>query len=265
MARRIPTNPRKSASQKRSRVTVETLLDATARVLTRQGYDRASTNRIAATAGMSVGSLYQYFPNKEALVAALVARHNREMLELLGEALKEVAALDLASAMRELVRATVDAHLVDPALHRIFADQVPRMGQLAEIEALQRETFLLIRAYLEERRNEISVSDLDSATSIVVTTVEALTHEFVIHKPDALDGDRDRFIDEVTRLVVGYLRPGGSKRRHPDRSRAPRLRAGQAPRGEAEGPFLVRLSTKRGPSTTPPSGSFARNDGGKAR
>jgi AcrR family transcriptional regulator len=208
MARAIPTAPRKSASQKRSQATVQTLLDATARVLTRQGYDRASTNRIAATAGVSVGSLYQYFPNKEALVAALVARHNQEMLELLRDALEKVASLDLAAAMRELVRATVDAHLVDPALHRIFAEQVPRMGQLAEIEALQRETFLLIRAYLEERRSEIAVRDLDSATSICVTAVEALTHEFVIDKPDAPCRDRDRFVEEVTRLIVGYLRPG---------------------------------------------------------
>jgi AcrR family transcriptional regulator len=208
MARAIPTTPRKSATQKRSQVTVEALLDATARVLTREGYDRASTNRIAATAGVSVGSLYQYFPNKEALVAALVARHNREMLELLRHALKEVASLDLATAMREMVKATVDAHLVDSALHRIFAEQVPRMGQLAKIEDLQRETFLLVRAYAEERRNEISVRDLDSATFICVTTVEALTHEFVINKPDALDGDRERFIDEVTRLIVGYLQPG---------------------------------------------------------
>lgn len=212
MARAIPTTPRKSASQKRSQATVETLLDATARVLTKEGYDRASTNRIAAKAGVSVGSLYQYFPNKEALVATLVARHNREMLQLLRDALEKVASLDLATAMRELVRATVDAHLVDPALHRIFAEQVPRMGQLAKIEALQRETFLLIRAYLEERRHEISVADLDSATSICVTTVEALTHEFVIDKPDAPDGDRDWFIDEVTRLIVGYLRPGRASR-----------------------------------------------------
>lgn len=208
MARAIPTIPRKSASQKRSRATVETLLDATARVLTREGYDRASTNRIAAVAGVSVGSLYQYFPNKEALVAALVARHNREMLQLLRDALEKVASFDLAAAMRELVRATVDAHLVDPALHRIFADQVPRMGQLAKIEALQREAFLLLRAYLEERRSEISVQDLDSATAICVTTVEALIHEFVIDRPEAPEGDRDRFIDEVTRLIVGYLRPG---------------------------------------------------------
>ena len=186
---------------------VETLLDATARVLVREGYDRASTNRIAAVAGVSVGSLYQYFPNKEALVAALVARHNRETLQLVRDALKKVTSSDLKTAMRELVKAAVDAHLVDPALHRIFADQVPRMGQLAKIEALQREAFLLVRTYLEERRDEISVRDLDATTSICVTTVEALTHEFVINKPDALAGDRERFIDEVTRLMVGYLMP----------------------------------------------------------
>ena len=208
MARAIPTNPRKSASQERSRATVQALLDATARVLTQEGYDRASTNRIAATAGVSVGSLYQYFPNKEALVAALVARHNREMLDLLREALKEVASLDLATAIAKLVRAAVDAHRVDPALHRVFDEQVPRMGQLAKIEALQGETFQLVRSYLEKRRNEISVRDLDSTTSILVTTVEALTHQFVIHRPGAHDRDRDRFIDEVTRLVVGYLQPG---------------------------------------------------------
>jgi AcrR family transcriptional regulator len=207
MARTVPTNPRKSASQQRSRATVEALLDATARVLVKAGYDRASTNRIAATAGVSVGSLYQYFPNKEALVAALVARHNREMLDLLRDALREVASLDLATAIAKLVRAAVDAHRVDPALHRVFDEQVPRMGQLAKIEALEGETFRLVRSYLEERRNEISVRDLDSATSILVTTVEALTHQFVIHRADAPDRDRGRFIDEVTRLVVGYLQP----------------------------------------------------------
>lgn len=225
MARAIPTIPRKSASQKRSRAMVETLLDATARVLTREGYDRASTNRIAAVAGVSVGSLYQYFPNKEALVAALVARHNREILQLIRNALKEVASRDLATAMRALVKAAVDAHLVDSALHRIFAEQVPRMGQLAKIEALQRETFLLIRAYLEERRDEISVRDLDSATFICVTTAEALTHEYVINKPDALVDDRERFIDEVTRLLLGYLMPDATPRAGPRRPAAARVRS----------------------------------------
>ena len=204
---------------------VETLLDATARVLTREGYDRASTNRIAAVAGVSVGSLYQYFPNKEALVAALVARHNREILQLIRNAMKEVASRDLATAMRALVKAAVDAHLVDSALHRIFAEQVPRMGQLAKIEALQRETFLLIRAYLEERRDEILGPRSRFATFICVTTAEALTHEYVINKPDALADDRERFIDEVARLLMGYLTPGSTPRAGPRRPAAGRARS----------------------------------------
>ena len=72
------SNPRKSASQQRSRLTVDALLEATARVLMKEGYDRTSTNKIAAVAGVSIGSLYQYFPSKEALVAAVIDRHAAE-------------------------------------------------------------------------------------------------------------------------------------------------------------------------------------------
>src|SRR5947199_10350657 len=81
MARKPPTNPRKSASQKRSRATVDALVEATARILVREGFDKASTNRIAEVAGVSVGSLYQYFPNKEALVAAVIDRHQQKIMQ----------------------------------------------------------------------------------------------------------------------------------------------------------------------------------------
>jgi AcrR family transcriptional regulator len=205
MPRAIPTNPRKSASQERSRATVEALLDATARILVREGYERASTNRIATVAGVSVGSLYQYFPNKESIVAALIARHNRQMLDLLRSSMDAVATLDLESAMRELIGAMVAAHRVDPELHRIFDEQIPRMGQPDEIEAINREVFAVVRAYLDLRRDEIEVHDLDTATFICVTTVETLTHEAVLHFPDAIDPAA--LVEEVTRLVVGYLRP----------------------------------------------------------
>ena len=72
MARKPLTKPRKKASQGRSRALVDTLIEATARILVREGFDKASTNRIAEKAGVSVGSLYQYFPSKEALVAAVM-------------------------------------------------------------------------------------------------------------------------------------------------------------------------------------------------
>ena len=207
MAHTSSTLPRKSASQERSKLMIETLLDATARVLTQEGYDRASTNRIAAVAGVSIGSLYQYFPNKEALVAALVARHVREMMDLMKSAIAEMASHDLESSMRKLVRAMIDAHRVDPALHRVFDEQIPRMGELIEIEAIEREGFLLVRGYLDEHRDEIRVKDLDMATSICVTTVEALTHEVVTRHPEPTDAWTNDFVEEVTRLLVGYLRP----------------------------------------------------------
>ena len=75
MARRPATKPRKHASQERSRATVDALIEATARILVREGFDKASTNRIAEVAGVGVGSLYQYYPGKEALVAAVIDRH----------------------------------------------------------------------------------------------------------------------------------------------------------------------------------------------
>ncbi|TIT73203.1 MAG: helix-turn-helix transcriptional regulator, partial [Mesorhizobium sp.] len=76
MAPKLLTNPRKNASQERSRATMDALIEATARILVRDGFDKASTNRIAEEAGVSVGSLYQYYPGKEALVAAVIDRHN---------------------------------------------------------------------------------------------------------------------------------------------------------------------------------------------
>jgi AcrR family transcriptional regulator len=206
MPRAPATKPRKSASQARSRLTVDALLEATARVLVKQGYDRASTNRIAAVAGVSVGSLYQYFPSKESLVAAVVARHNQEMLDILRTALEAVASQPLPVALRKLVAATIEAHQVDPALHRIFAEQVPRMGQLAEIEGLQRATAALIHSYLEARQAELAIADLETATFICVSTVETLAHEYVIRHPRATARQQDAFVDEVSRMLVGYLR-----------------------------------------------------------
>src|SRR6516165_1973024 len=103
--RRPRTTPRKKPRQERSQVTVEAILDATARVLCTIGYDRASTNRVALAAGVSVGSLYQYFPSKEALVAALVERHVEEMLRLVRAKIAEVSSAPLPVAVRTMIDA----------------------------------------------------------------------------------------------------------------------------------------------------------------
>jgi AcrR family transcriptional regulator len=207
VARRPPTNPRKMASQKRSRLTVDALVEATARVLTKEGYHRASTNKIAAVAGVSIGSLYQYFPSKEALVAAVIERHTQELSRVVRDTLLKVAARPIEIAVRELVVAAIDAHRVDPRLHRVLDEEVPRTGRLENIDAVVRNACALFRGYLEAHRREIGIANLDLAAFILVTTVEALTHSAVLHRPDLLAGEKaGEFVDEVTRLVLRYLR-----------------------------------------------------------
>jgi AcrR family transcriptional regulator len=207
MVAKSRTNPRKSASQERSRLTVDALLEATARLLVKEGYDRASTNRIAQVAGVSIGSLYQYFPSKEALVAAVIDRHTQETMQLARDALIKVAMQPVEEAIRELVKLGIDTHRIDPKLHRVLTEQVPRVGRLDSVQARDREAYALIRAYLDAHRDEIQAVDVELAAFICVTTVEALTHAAVIHRPDVLSDEKaNTFIGEVTRLVLRYLR-----------------------------------------------------------
>jgi AcrR family transcriptional regulator len=211
MARRPRTQPRKEASQARSRATVAALIEATARILIRDSFDRASTNRIAEEAGVSIGSLYQYFPSKEALVAAVMDRHNRELMRVARGALVEVAALPMEQAVRRLVIIALEAHRVQPRLHRVLAEQIPRTGRLRNIEAFNRENYALFRTYLEAHRDEIRSVDLELASFVCVTTVEALTHSAVLHHAETFSGKMSAaLVDETTRLLVGYLRKQGS-------------------------------------------------------
>ena len=204
---RVPlTIPRKNASQARSRATVDALIEATARILVRDGFDKASTNRIAEAAGVSVGSLYQYFPSKEALVAAVIDRHNQDLMKVVRGALAEIAAEPVEQAVRKLVAAAIEAHRVDPRLHRVLAEQTPHVGVNENVGALSRETFDLFRAYLARHSDELRVVDLELAAFMCVTSIEALTHTAVLHRPDVLSDDAvGTLVDEATRLVVRYL------------------------------------------------------------
>jgi AcrR family transcriptional regulator len=206
MAPKPLTNARKDASQERSRATVDALIEATARILTREGFDKASTNRIAGEAGVSIGSLYQYYPGKEALVAAVIDRHNRDIMKVVRRAFAEVASQPVEKAIRRLVAVAIEAHRIDPRLHRVLAEQIPRTGRLENVEAFNREAHALFKSYLEDHRDELRVDDLAFATFICATTIEALAHTAVLHSDEKLSDEAiGTLIDEATRLVVGYL------------------------------------------------------------
>ena len=202
MPRAPSTKPRKSASQARSRLTVDALLEATARVLVRGGYDRASTNRIALKAGVSVGSLYQYFPSKEALVAALVDRHKEQMSCVLVEQLEGVATKEPEQVVRDVIRAVVNAHGIEPKLHAVLTEQVPRVGRLQKLVEFNRRVATMVRGYLETISGRLQPKNIDAATFILVSSVEAVTRAMVTDDtgipPKVLE-------DELTVLVCRYL------------------------------------------------------------
>jgi len=168
MKRKPQTSHRKQASQDRSRSTVDALVGATTRILVKEGYDQASTNRIAEVAGVSIGSLYQYFPSKEALVAAVIARHTQELSQVTRNALVRMAARPIEVAAREFVSVAIDAHRVNPKLHAVLTEQIPRVGRLENVEANIREGYALVRGYLEAHRDEIDVADRDLAAFVCV-------------------------------------------------------------------------------------------------
>jgi AcrR family transcriptional regulator len=205
MLKKMSTNPRKSAVQRRSRLTVNAIMEATARILIREGFDKASTNRIAEVAGVSVGSLYQYFPSKEAIVAALIDRHNSQVMQAVQGELAEAVNLPMEQAVRKLVAVAVRAHRIDPKLHRVLAEQIPRVGRLEKVETFNRQNYALFEAYLERHREEVRVADLKLAAFVCVTSIEALTHTAVLHHKMVSDEAMHALVEEATRLVVGYL------------------------------------------------------------
>jgi AcrR family transcriptional regulator len=200
---RLVTTPRKEPRQARSQATVDAILTATARVLVKHGYDHASTNRIAEAAGVSVGSLYQYFPTKEALVAALIDRHMSEMTSLIEENIEVLRTAPVPVATRALVRLMLKAHAQDPKLHKIFAEQVPRIGRMSRLHEIERRIAERLRLFMAAHMTELRVRNVELSIFIVVSVVEALTHMTVVDHPGRFD--EEELIDEITNLVLRYL------------------------------------------------------------
>lgn len=203
---------RKEPRQERSRVMVEMLMRATTRVLIRDGYEGLTTNRVAEEAGASVGSLYQYFSSKQQLVSALLNQHIEHTMHELRSALPELSLLSLAEAVPRFVELMIASHRVEPELHRVFYEQLPRVGDFATMEASLRESQQLTEAYLRARAHEITPQDHAMSAFILVHTIETLTHAAVLSRPEMLR--TDAFANELSELVLRYLQPGrGAKSR----------------------------------------------------
>jgi AcrR family transcriptional regulator len=196
-------SPRKAPRQSRSQATVTAILDATAHILIGRGFAAASTNAVAERAGVSVGSLYQYFPNKDALVSALRVRHGEQMMAVIQRALTKAMDATLVDALAGLVEATVEAHRVDADLHRVLEEQLGSM----DVDALHDEyTDVMedrIVALLVRHRDEIGAPDLKLAAFMLMRAAHGLIHAIVRERPKGIS--LKQATQEIVSMMTAYL------------------------------------------------------------
>jgi len=170
--RMTSAEPRKPPSQARAKATVDAILDATARILAEDGFEAVNTNRVAELAGVSVGSLYQYFPNKGSLVGAVAVRHTEAMAAVVAAGVHAAADDDLPNLVKALIRSTMQAHAANPKLRRAIIEELPRIGRPARIAEFKRGIHQSVVALLTARRSRIKVKDIPMAALVIINTVE---------------------------------------------------------------------------------------------
>ncbi|EFQ81934.1 transcriptional regulator, TetR family [Aeromicrobium marinum DSM 15272] len=198
-----PTPPvRKAPQQERSRLMVEKILTAGREVLLRDGYDAASTNKVAKQAGISPGSLYQYFADKDAVVDAVVAKYADELSDRVAASLTDQLGGPDDSLIHATLHALLDALEENEAFLRVFVDELPRTRNHERLAGVEQRVSDLMAAYLAARRGDVRDVPPSRAAWIVVRAIEQLTVRYVLDRPPM---SRDELVAEVDAMVTAYL------------------------------------------------------------
>ena len=204
-------SPRRVPSQARAQETVRAILQAAAQVIAEYGYAAGTTNRIAARAGVSIGSLYQYFPNKDAILVALHELHQAEVEPIITEFMARLAlpARSLTETFHAMFMRLVDLHLINPRLMQVLAEEVPRPAPVRDHHRSQHRTLVEELAGILGKRPDVKLRDPVMASHVIVKATDSLSSWLVHEAPDSLD--RRAFIDEAVDLLVGYMQGHGNR------------------------------------------------------
>ena len=194
--------PRRTPRQVRAELTRERILTAAAHVFAEHGYAAGTTNRIAERARISIGSLYQYFPNKDAILAKLLVRHIDRGTWTQADQL-DLSVGSLEATVRAMVRDAIDNHSDDPQLLRIMIEEAPMSQELLDaIDRHGRTRAAQVRDLLA-RHPDVRVRDIDTAAELIIVTVELNTHKLMA---DPRSIPVETFENELVDMVTRYLR-----------------------------------------------------------
>lgn len=195
--------PRKSPSQVRSQETVEAVLDAAAHTFSEHGFAAATTNSIAEKAGVSIGSLYQYFPNKLAILEALRERHVKRLWEAIGKACDKSHELPWPDALRPTIEAAIEVNRSQHKLVAIMNAELPYMMQETQRLLIARTNYIdRYRRFLIAHKDSIKV-DIDHALFTLPALGRGFFSAVANERPEELR--TGAVVDKMLAVMLGYL------------------------------------------------------------
>jgi AcrR family transcriptional regulator len=199
--KKTPKRPLRQAKQPRSKATVNAIVEAAARILADDGWQGVNTNAIARRAGVSVGSVYEYFPDKQAILAVIIDRHLAEGEDMLADAANGLAGgMAIDDIVSALVFGFIRLHEDDPRLHRALASEVPiSAAQRKRIAALRSKIVTLVADVLSEH-----VDEAELKATLLVDTADALAHRWIVDEV-GLPASADIMIAQASKMLKGYL------------------------------------------------------------
>jgi AcrR family transcriptional regulator len=228
LALEIPQNYRKRPRQARSRRTVGTLLDATETVLRSHGYLGASTNRIARAAGISVGSLYQYFGDKDGLIGAALERALAREAEALAVVADAARGRPLPEGTARVVEAVIESRIGQRALLAVLAEHGLRFGPGTTLQVVskhQRSHPDPVQRLLAGRRAELCEVPLDTLRFSTSSLLNVSSFAYAVESPPALPSATLSGL--LGAAITGHLTRSGTPRREPPREAPRRLDPGR--------------------------------------
>jgi AcrR family transcriptional regulator len=196
-------SPRNQPRQPRSRTTVALILDAAIRVLDREGLDALTTSRVAEVAGFSVGTLYQYFAHRDAIIAALQDRELERASAMLDRVLSAAPPLRDHELARSIVDELLSLYRAAPALHRVLAASGLSFTPPERVVAFDARSVAVLKAFLDLAGPRIRAANLQTAAFVVYQSVRATMLAYLLESPAGVDDAA--LVEELTQLIVRYL------------------------------------------------------------
>jgi AcrR family transcriptional regulator len=191
--------------QARSRDMVERILDAATQVLATHGYARMSTNRVADEAGVSVGSLYRYFSDKDEIFETLRVRASEAILEELTGAIAEAAGEPSRVGVRAVVSGLVTALQEHAPVVRALVNEVPMGTQANVLPEIERGLATFTRIYAAQQAPDVPRAEMDARIYLAMGVTLNSCLRIALEKPPELDADH--LIDLVVGMLVLGLSP----------------------------------------------------------